>query len=268
MTSTCLICCVVDNNSKLIQANPEFYDALGYEESYFENHTILDILGDDSNWPDFNDIDRASQNTISATIKFYSNEGIPVYLKCNFGFRKHLIYVAGVDVSVDIFLHKNNKTISEIANLGAWSYIPAKDKFQHTEFFRELYGFSKDDTIDNKALYESVQRDSREVIDHALKNLYENHEPYDVEIKVSLKNGETAWLRVMAAPEVHKGEVTAINGVTQNITKYKELNLSLKETKRNQELAFRAIKSAYFTFNLKTQESESGDSFTALSNFP
>ncbi|PRP66876.1 PAS domain-containing protein [Nonlabens agnitus] len=269
MTSTCLICMVVSNDSELIQANEEFFNVLGYHESYFDDHTILDITGSNDNWPDLKVKDGSKRERLSTTVKFYNDSGVPVYLKCNFGFREDRVYIAGVDVSMDIYLQQHNTTISHVANLGTWTYIPAQDKFHYNGFFKELFDLTDEQVLDTKVMYDAVHEDSLPIIDEALEKLYFNHEPYDVEIKLVLgKDEKEVWLRIIAAPEIYKGEVTIIQGVTQNITPYKELNIALEETKKNQELALRAINSGYFSFNLVTEEKRYSDSFMARSNFP
>ncbi|WP_194850562.1 PAS domain-containing sensor histidine kinase [Nonlabens antarcticus] len=268
MTHTCVICWVVDDNAKLLQANTEFFEAVGRQESFFDDHTIYDILAREDEWPECNDDEKKCVSKSSKTLKFFKENGQPVYLKCNIGVHGDRIYVAGINITEDVVAHTDSKTISAIAEIGGWSYIPSEGRMHYTEYFYNLLGIPKDRKIGKEAAMNFVHPDSRALMVESIKNIFESHLPFDIEIKLITTANKIIWVRSVATLEVYKGEVTFVQGISQNITKYKEQTIDLEETRANMQLALRAMNSGYFTHDLINDEIEYSDSFTDKMNFP
>ncbi len=268
IVNTCVITLVTDLQSNLLEANNEFYNAIGFGEDYFSQGDLNSLLSKDSSWDDLTEKLKNKEERFSTTIKIISKTGKPLHLKCNLGQRDGKVYIVGIDVSDDIELHKTLKTITDIARVGGWTYNPTEDNAHWTDCVFEILEIKKSKDIQAGTILEYVDPDFKEDMQRAIDNLYEKHEAYDIEVKLVTATDKIIWTRIVAIPEVFENQVVYVHGILQDIDSYKRQSISLEETKINMELALRAMNSGYFTHDLLKNKVLYSSSFRDKMNIP
>ena len=133
----------------------------------------------------------------------------------------------------------------EIGHVGNWEYDIKTTHFWCSHEAKRIYGFdpeAEDFTVDE---VESCIPD-RENVHQALIDLIENEKPYDLEFEIITKDkGESKILHSIAILEKDdNGNTLKVSGVIQNITKEKQYEKNLIETKEKAEESDR-LKSAF-----------------------
>ncbi|BAO56682.1 PAS domain-containing sensor histidine kinase [Nonlabens marinus] len=266
--NTWVICLVLGIESEVIQANEAFYERLGHDREYFINNNISSILSEKHSWQECVEILEKTKEPHTAVLKFFDKSGKPVRLKCNMGYRSGEIYVIAADVTEQRKQFETLQTITGMAKIGGWTYVPSEDRIYWTDFIYDLLEVSKGRHIDLEVFFSFIHPDSLDLMTHSVKELLENQKPYDVEVKVVTSSGKILWVQIVSTVEVFENEVTYVAGAAQDITESKNQALQLEETKSNMELALNAMNSGYFTYDLIAEEITLNSSFKSEMNLP
>ncbi|MFT4881072.1 MAG: PAS domain S-box-containing protein, partial [Salinirussus sp.] len=82
------------------------------------------------------------------------------------------------------------KRAQESANVGAWEYDIQQDQTIWTDQVYDIYNHRRDQPPDNEELIELHHPDDRPLLREAFQNAVENGEPYDLELRLQLTDGE------------------------------------------------------------------------------
>jgi PAS domain S-box-containing protein len=142
------------------------------------------------------------------------------------------------------------KRAQESANVGAWEYDIQQDQTIWTDQVYDIYNHRRDQPPDNEELIELHHPDDRPLLREAFQNAVENGEPYDLELRLQLTDGETRWVRTRGQPQTEDGEQVRIRGAIQDITESKRRIKETKQLKRQyQALAESIPNGAVFLFD-------------------
>jgi|GEM_PF-6960599 len=268
VTNTCVISMVLDSDSNLLQANQMFYDAIGYDKDYFENNNLNSLLAEKRNWSHHIDGLQNEENRLTTTLKIFTKNGKPIFIKSNVGYKDGKVYLIGIDVTADEQQKEILEKVTQVVRIGGWTYNPSENEMFGSDCLYEILEISNQLKITKELFLEFVHPDSMDTFKNSSKELYDKHRPYDIEIKLITRNNNVIWVRIVSDLEVFNGEVAYVHGVMQDISKFKNQSIALEETKTNMELALRAMNSGYFTHDLIEDDLVYSSSFRGKMDIP
>jgi PAS domain-containing protein len=268
VTNTCVICFVLDCDSKLLQANQMFYQSLGYKEDYFEKNKLKDLFTDKRAWSNVVKVLQNDGDQLTTTLKIFAKGGKPYFITCNIGYKRDKVYVVGIDVTDDTQQNVTLEKVAELSRTGGWTYNPSEKKMHWTDCLYEILEISEKRNMTRELFLEFIHPDSLGLFNKSSKELYDEHQPYNIQIRLMTSKHKVIWVRIISDPEVFNGEVAFVHGVMQDITKFKDQSIALEETKINMELALRAMNSGYFTHDLINNDLEYNGSFIGKVDIP
>ena len=142
------------------------------------------------------------------------------------------------------------KKAQDIANVGAWEYDIQRDKTIWTDQVYEIHDYRRDRSPDNEEVIELYHPDDQALLCEAFQNAIEAGEPYDLELRLQLSDGETRWVRTRGQTQTENGDHVRIRGAIQDITERKQRIKETEELKRQyQALSENIPNGAVFLFN-------------------
>jgi PAS domain S-box-containing protein len=109
-------------------------------------------------------------------------------------------------------------------NDGLWDWNPTTDECYFSPRFKALLGFEEHE-LENRAaaVFERLHPDDAPSLFEAIRLNFEERRPYDVEMRVLLKNGQYRWFRTRGeALRDHAGHVTRMVGAMSDVHDRKE----------------------------------------------
>ena len=128
-------------------------------------------------------------------------------------------------------------------NDGLWDWNPTTDECYFSPRFKALLGLEEDE-LENKAaaVFERLHPDDAPLLFEAVRLNFEERRPYDVEIRVRLKNGEYRWFRTRGeALHDQAGNVTRMIGAMSDIHDSKQAKSLAREQLVESERKFREL---------------------------
>jgi PAS domain S-box-containing protein len=125
--------------------------------------------------------------------------------------------------TVDLF-----RATQEIANVGGWEYDPATDELRLTEEAGRIGGLDPGAVIDAETAASLYHPEDEPVIREAVESLQETGEPFDVELRLVLADGEQTWVRVQGELVEREDADAVIRGAFQDVTTRKERERALE----------------------------------------
>jgi len=120
----------------------------------------------------------------------------------------------------------------EVADVGAWEYDIEKDRTTWTDQVYEIHGRPQDYAPDDGSAIELYHPDDRETLREAFRDAVENGDPYDLELRLLTRNGETRWVRTRGQPQTEDGALVRIRGAIRDITDRKRREQDLQSEER------------------------------------
>ncbi|AZQ44645.1 PAS domain-containing sensor histidine kinase [Nonlabens ponticola] len=261
IVNTCVLSLVLSRDSRVEQANGEFYNVAQVSEEKFEKGFLTSLLADQEDWHKLVGSLKDDGDVCNHTVKLFKPNGSPVYLNCNAGLRNGLIYVIALDVTSDHEQFKTLKKVNDTVSLGGWTYNPELDVAHWTDVIFDILDIPEKIPVSRDTIWDFIAPGSVDFFNQTLDNFYLQQQSYDVVVEVRTFKGAKKWVRVTAQPEIRHDQVVFVYGTMQDITVRHEQALELEETKANMDLALRAINSGYFTHDLVTDKVFYSDAF-------
>ncbi len=116
-------------------------------------------------------------------------------------------------------------------NDGLWDWNPTTDECYFSPRFKALLGLAEDE-LENRAaaVFERLHPDDAPALFEAVRLNFEERRPYDVEMRVRLKNGQYRWFRTRGeALHDQAGKVTRMVGAMSDIHDRKQAKSLARE---------------------------------------
>lgn len=121
----------------------------------------------------------------------------------------------------------------ELAGIGYWELDVDNEELYWSPEVKKLHEVEQDylPTFD-KAIEFYPPGENREKIQKAVRDAIESGNSYDLELEIVTAKGNSKWVRTVGAIKRENGYSTKVYGSTQDITKQKSVELTLKETEK------------------------------------
>ncbi len=117
---------------------------------------------------------------------------------------------------------KINHEISEVANIGHWSYNLVTGEITWSRKIYEIHGLDYDEPVDFNKAISFYSAESKRKIKKGVKEAIDKGIEYRVKLKLIAKNGKIKWVKAVGTPLVKKGKCVEIFGTFQDVTDMEE----------------------------------------------
>src|SRR5690606_11046311 len=129
----------------------------------------------------------------------------------------------------------------QLSATGGWEYNHQTGKTYWTNQVYAIYEVPDDFNVSDSNEYLSFFSESdQRMIQEQMIKCFEHRVDYEFEAQATLASGRTKWVRVLGAPVIEDGQVTAMRGAVMDITSEKESANSLLRAKEAAEEAAKA----------------------------
>ncbi len=128
--------------------------------------------------------------------------------------------------------------VQEMADVGGWEYDVRSGEIWYTEYVYDLCNLSGEDTPSIAEGVELFHPEDRHAVAEAFERAIEHGEPYDLEARLLVTDGETKWVRTKAEPQYEDGTVTRVRGTVQDVTDRKERERELERSRERLQVLF------------------------------
>ncbi len=119
-----------------------------------------------------------------------------------------------------------------IAKLGGWEYDVPSDHLTWTNEVYRIMGMEPGNPPAGVDFASKYFPEHAELMQTAFSKAVNHAEPYDLELKLLREDGSSLWVRSMGNPVVKDGKVVRVSGNFMDISKQKQSEQALKDTKR------------------------------------
>ena len=120
----------------------------------------------------------------------------------------------------------------ELADVGAWEYVPGDDEVYFTEQVYDIYGVTPDyEPGPEKDLRQFYHPADRDAVRAAMDAAWNDGEPYDIEARITAADGTEKWIRTLGDPQFVDGTCERVRGTIRDVTVRKEREQDLEQTK-------------------------------------
>ncbi|OYR55657.1 PAS domain-containing sensor histidine kinase [Halorubrum halodurans] len=120
----------------------------------------------------------------------------------------------------------------ESASIGWWEVDLVDESLTWSDEVYRIHGVPTDESVDLGDGMEFYHPDDRDAIEAAFERLRTEGEPYDLELRIVTRSGETRWVRAIGDPQFDDGgTVTGALGLFQDVTERKEYEIALESTR-------------------------------------
>jgi PAS domain S-box-containing protein len=140
---------------------------------------------------------------------------------------------------------KELKEAQKVARLANWYLDIETNKVIWSETLYDMYGFDSsqpppDYSVQEKIFTKDSWKSLTEAVTDATKGI-----PYELELNFIRADGTLGWMWAKGEPVKNQSnEITGLRGIAQDITKRKELELELKESNAQNEIAAKRLQVA------------------------
>lgn len=231
--------CILDFNYLFSVVNSNF-SALGYAIEELEGSSFLNITAASEKSKVIEKLQQAqnSETTVTCQISIINTMGLVSHYQWRFIFDKasnafHAFGFEvkgvhqnnGVDASSDLLL----KDAQKIAKTGSWVFYFDSEKLLWSD---ELFAIFEIDKTTNDLYAEYLSRFSKsdlDLLNQKLEALITTQSAYEIEHQIHFEENRTKWIFGTAKPILDENsKVIGVNGIAQDITQKKELELLLK----------------------------------------
>lgn len=129
----------------------------------------------------------------------------------------------------------------QLSATGGWEYNHQTGKTYWTKQVYAIYEVPDDfDVSDSEKYLSFFSEEDQQLIQEQMAKCFEQRVDYEFEAQATLYEGRTKWVRVLGAPVIEDGQVTAIRGAVMDITSEKESANTLLKAKEAAEEAAKA----------------------------
>lgn len=151
------------------------------------------------------------------------------------------------------FLEKSN----EAARIGYWEVNLKKNKIFWSRITRAIHEVPSDYKANlETAIDFFIDGKHKEKINECFNLCSTQGTPYDLELQIRTMQGHIKWVRTIGQAIFSKGICTKVYGTFQDITKFKDANLSLQQEKEKLQSIIRSTNSGTWEWNIQTDETQ------------
>lgn len=238
--------CIIKKNGSFVEVNSTWQETFGYTIKDLEKKNFFDLVHPEDQKVTREVISKLKDNgkINSNTCRFKDLKGTYYYMEWHSKSKEQLIYMTGRDVTDRIRqkkkIEKQKKRLDwviEGIDAGTWEWNIQTGKTLYNEQWAGLLGYSLDEisptTIETWKKYTHPD-DIEMAEENLIKHFNGECKVYDVSIRMAHKDGHWIWVnargRVMSWTKDNKP--LKMFGIHVNITKRKEKEKKLKETKK------------------------------------
>lgn len=171
------------------------------------------------------------------------------------------IYLSAMLVTRDDKEHRALNTMSRVASIGAWYYDPKRDEeFWSVECYR-IHDLDPRTVVNKDLSLAFYEPEYREQLNSLMQRLFDHHQGYDFIGRLTTPAGATKWIRTIARPVVHHGNLIYVNGSCSDVTERQNLIEDLRRSEETQRLALKGIRSGVFDFHVEEDKLIFGSDF-------
>lgn len=147
-----------------------------------------------------------------------------------------------------------------LGDLGAWE-LDANDELHWTAGTRRLHGVDEtyEPTVAKAIAF--YHEDDRDRVREAIEETRETGEPYDIQARLCLADGETRWVRTRGTTIVEDGERVGLRGFIQDVTAQREREAALRQAKAQLENALEAGAVGTWEWDIRNDRMVAGPEF-------
>lgn len=146
----------------------------------------------------------------------------------------------------------------EIGQMGDWEYNVETDEISWSPMMYEIFERDPDlEPPDFETIEKKYYREKNELPSKRIERAIENNEPYEIDVKISTEKNNTKYIHAVTkpAPDSNNAPKKAL-GVIIDITKRKELELALEESKQRIQAVNNNVPGVVFRYTLHPDGSE------------
>ena len=113
---------------------------------------------------------------------------------------------------------KINEEVSEIANIGHWTYDIESGNVEWSKKIYEIYGIEQGEEMIFEKAMSFYNEESKEKINKAIEQAINTGKEYRLKASITNAHGEEKIVLIMGTPLIRKGRCTQLFGVFQDIT--------------------------------------------------
>jgi diguanylate cyclase (GGDEF)-like protein/PAS domain S-box-containing protein len=119
-------------------------------------------------------------------------------------------------------------TAQRIAHIGSWEWNLIDNTLHWSEEMYRIFHIEKNTTINYINAFDSVHSSDRKMIEEAVNNTIQMHQPYSIDYRIYLPNGELRYLHGQAEVIINAQGETILIGTSQDITERKQTEEALQ----------------------------------------
>jgi diguanylate cyclase (GGDEF)-like protein/PAS domain S-box-containing protein len=119
-------------------------------------------------------------------------------------------------------------TAQRIAHIGSWEWNLIDNTLHWSEEMYRIFHIEKNTTINYINVFDSVHSSDRKMIEEAVNNTIQMHQPYSIDYRIYLPNGELRYLHGQAEVIINAQGETILIGTSQDITERKQTEEALQ----------------------------------------
>jgi PAS domain S-box-containing protein len=152
--------------------------------------------------------------------------------------------------------HKMSQRTEAIAKVGSWEWEIAADTVTWSKELYHIFQLDPDAEAPSWAEHSKLYHpEDFEKLRQAVETAIADGKPYEVELRVSRKDGETRICKAIGFPENgEKGQVVRLFGLLQDVTEHKRSEDALLKSKRELQQTLDATTDGIWTWNFRTDE--------------
>lgn len=129
-----------------------------------------------------------------------------------------------------------------LARIGSWEYDPVAYQMFWSQEMYSIYGIDQHVNVSElPVIFNLFDEQSKALVsDSFLTGMLENHVPFDVTARLKTPLGYNKWVRLTGYPQVEKGNLIKVTGLTYDITYFKESEERIRASEEKFASAFRS----------------------------
>lgn len=133
-----------------------------------------------------------------------------------------------------------------IARFGGWSWDIRHWRMHWSAQARQLLGVAEDAAPSPELLLQLAHPDDRQHVLEMRRQVFEEDREYNLEFRLQLDDGNIRWLHSIARADYdHRGQVTHLAGVLQDVTARREAEDALRRSERRLRDAIEALQEGF-----------------------
>lgn len=201
------------------------------------------------------------QSVSQNTIKFVSSKSEIVSMHLKLSKVGDEVYLQAINMTELNNERLSLQKIAKLSSAGSWFHTPLNGRSFWSFECYAIFDLRPETRITGDMFYSFFLPPYEKTIKECVRKLYTNQEKYTHYGKIKTKKGEVKWIRTIAEPTVHEGEIIKVSGVSTDVTESQEFIETLKENERTKTLALQAIRSTLFFYCVKTDRITAGVEF-------